>query len=401
MKKIIYILLTNILLLYMLTGCWDSREVSDLAIAGAISIDSSENGYLVSVQLINPGEIAFGAATSRTAITTYHTKAETIFEALRKLTLKTPQKVYLAHVRVIVIGEELARQGIGKVLDLFLRDHEIRSDFYIVIAKGSKAKEVLDVITPLEKIPAIKLFSSLEISSKAWAETTVTQLDDVIASITSDGKNAVITGVYVKGDYKEGMDISNVEKVEAPATIQITSSSVFKGDKLVGWLRTPESKGYNYIIGEVSNTVFSVFCEENTDAGKLTVELLRTKSSIKGKVESGVPSINVELVAEANIGEVACDVDLSKPETITKFEKKISKQIKKVMVESVQMAQNVFKSDIFGFGEAIHRADPKEWKKLKKNWSMDFAKLEVNIKVDAKIRRIGTITESYQGDIKE
>ncbi|MFD2879852.1 Ger(x)C family spore germination C-terminal domain-containing protein [Paenibacillus rhizoplanae] len=41
-------------------------------------------------------------------------------------------------------------------------------------------------------------------------------------------------------------------------------------------------------------------------------------------------------------------------------------------------------SDIFGFGEVIHRADPQAWKTWKTDWNKHFAETAVTIHSDFK-----------------
>ncbi|PHS35120.1 MAG: spore gernimation protein GerC [Alkaliphilus sp.] len=398
MKKTYIIPFTLIVLISLLTGCWGKREVNELSIASAIGIDKSEEGYLVTVQLISPGEIAARTATTRAVVNTYRATGETIFEALRKLTLETPRKIYIGHMRLLIFGEDFAKDGIGKVLDFFSRDHEIRTDFYIMVARNTKAEKLLNILTPVEKIPASKIYSSLETSSKAWVQTKTVQLDQLISSLISKGKNPVLTGVVIKGSPEIGMDISNVEKVDAPTAVKISTIAAFKKDKLVGWLNESESKGLNYILGNVSNTVFSVHCLKEE---KLAVELRRTKVKIKGKVENEEPKIDIKLWAEGNVAAAECEIDLSKPENIYAIQKKVAERIKKLMEAAIKKAQDDFKSDIFGFGEYIHRADPKAWKEFEKNWDKEFEDLEVNINVAAKISSTGTINKSFQKDVEE
>jgi spore germination protein KC len=42
---------------------------------------------------------------------------------------------------------------INEVLDLMIRGHELRTDYYIAIAKGRNAEDMLKVMTPLENYP--------------------------------------------------------------------------------------------------------------------------------------------------------------------------------------------------------------------------------------------------------
>ena len=67
---------------------------------------------------------------------------------------------------MLVIGEDLAKEGIGESLDLLSRDWELRSDFYVVIAKDMTAEEILNVTTTIESIPANKMFNTLKTSEK-------------------------------------------------------------------------------------------------------------------------------------------------------------------------------------------------------------------------------------------
>ncbi len=397
-NKISLFTIIVILIISLTSGCWNRRELSDLSIAMALGVDKDGNDYLVTAQIINPGEIATEMNTTRTSVTSYSAKGSTVFEALRKLTKQSPRKIYLAHTRTIVFGEDLAREGIAKALDFFSRDHEFRTDFYILVARGAKATDVLNILTPLEKIPANKIYSSLQTSEEAWASTHAVQLDELISKLVSKGNNPVLTGILIKGDIEEGNKLLNVEQVEPSAFLLIDSLGVFRGDKLVGWLDMSESIGFNHITDNVKSTLIVVPCP---DGGKIGFEVTSAKPKIKANVIDGEPKIDVENFVEGFIDEVQCDIDLSKTESIYEVEKILSDEIKRKMDRAVEKTQKDLKSDVFGFGEAVHRADPKAWNELKEDWNKEFENLEVNIKVTTRIRRLGTITDSFQEEAKE
>jgi spore germination protein KC len=297
-----------------------------------------------------------------------------------------------------VIGEELAKEGIGEALDYLSRDHEHRSDFFIVVAKGTSAANVLKILTPLEKIPANKLFSSLETSEKAWAPTASVQLDELISDITSKGKQPVLTGLQVIGDQKVGERKENVEEIETPTQLQYTGLGVFQNDKLIGWLNEEESKAYNYILNNVKSTVGNVACP---NGGSLTMEVIRSKSDVKGKVKNGSPQINLNINIEANVGSVQCQIDLMKEKTIVELEKRAEQRVKSIVQQGINTVQEDYQVDIFGFGEEIHRTDPKAWKEIENNWDQEFVDLPVNVKADVKIRRVGTVGQSHLEEVKE
>ncbi|XEC95549.1 Ger(x)C family spore germination protein [Paenibacillus tarimensis] len=400
MKRKLFMLGMLILVMTVNTGCWNRRELNELAIEVAAGIDKSGDNYRITTQVVNPGEVAAGeGGTGRTPVTVYQATSGTLFEARRKMTTISPRKIYLSHLRMVVIGEELAREGISEILDFLLRDHEQRPDFFVVVAKGTTAENVLKILTPLEKIPANKLFYSLRTSEKAWAPTSGVTLDVLISDLVSTGKHPVLTGLKVKGSQETGENKENIEEIAPPAQLQYSGLGVFKNDKLVGWLNEPESKGYNYIMDNVKSTVGHLPCPKG---GKVVLEVIRNKGKIKGKVKNGKPEVDVEIRTETNVGEVACrNLDLTKTKTIYEMEATVEQIIKKLAEKAIKKAQKKYKADIFGFGEAIRRADPKFWKSVKKNWDREFADLPVNVKVDVKIRRTGTVSQSFMKDLKE
>jgi spore germination protein KC len=383
----------------ILTGCWSSKELSELMIVTGMGIDknSDKGEYVVTLQIINPGEIASQTKTERLEVTTYQTSGKSIYEVMRRISTEVPRRMYLSHIQLVIFGEELAKEGIGKTLDFISRNHEFRTDFFILVSKNSKAEAVLNVLTPTEASPSVSLYSSINMAEKVWAPTKGVHLDELLSTLFSDGKNPVLTGVMVSGDQDLGDEVVSLEQIKPAAVTKIIGFAGFKKDKLTGWLNEKESKGYNYIINNIKSTVGSIPCESE---GTIALEVKKSKSKIKSSMKNGKPSITIETEIEANLGEIQCDMDLLNPKTIEKIESEAEKQVQDLMEDSISKAKKDLKSDIFGFGETIHRQHPKAWKKLKGNWDETFLDLDVSYKINYEIRRIGTISDSFQKDIK-
>jgi spore germination protein KC len=393
-RRKIGVLVIIVLLLILLSGCWNRRELNELAITVGMAIDKSEDQYVITTQVVIPGAVtATRAGVQKLPVKTYTEKGNTVFEAVRRMTTVTPRRIYFPHLRFLVIGEELAEDGIGEVLDFLSRDHELRTDFYVVVSKDTKAENVLKVLTVLEDIPANKLFSSLEVSEKAWAPSIAVTLDELISEIVSEGIQPHLSGIRIIGDVQEGEKLNNIQQIDPDVDLQYSNLAVFKGDKLVGWLNESESKAVNYVLGNIKSTIGEVSCPE--EKGKVAIEVIRTKADLKAKVENGSPKGTIEIKVEGNVGDVQCKkLDLMKTKTIDDLEKKSNKEVKKLIESSIKSVQEEFKVDVFGFGEAIHRSNPDYWKKVKKEWDEEFIDMPVEVKVDVKIRRIGKIGNS-------
>jgi len=394
MKKFMFVL---IILTLFLSGCWDRRELNELAITLALGIDKVDDEYEVTAQVVVPSEISMKTSTGRSPVTLFQANGETVYEALRKMTKESPRKIYPGHLRMLVLGEELAEEGIGESLELLSRDWELRSDFYVVVAKDMTAGEILDVTTPIESIPANKMFNTLKVSEIAWAATNGIILDELISDLTSEGKEAVLTGILVTGNQEIGTSRQNVESITPAARIEYDHLAVFRKDKLVGWLTERESRGYNDITNSVKNTVTTISCPNE---GKASIEIIQLKSDVKGKIINGKPVVDINIKIKGTVGDVECQINLSEEKSIIELEKNTEKKMEETVNLTIETVQKQFKSDIFGFGEAIHRSNPKEWKKIKDQWNEEFTELTANVKVDVKILHTGTANNSFLEEIE-
>lgn len=112
MKRTVLVVWTAVLMTLVLSGCWSRKELNELAVSIGLGIDQTENGYLVTTQIVAPRQAASGAggANGPPALV-MATEESTVIEALRKLTTKLPRKIYLSHLSILLIDESIAREG--------------------------------------------------------------------------------------------------------------------------------------------------------------------------------------------------------------------------------------------------------------------------------------------------
>jgi spore germination protein KC len=246
-------------------------------------------------------------------------------------------------------------------------------------------------------VPAESLFDSLTLSEKVLAQTKLMTIDEFIRVLVSQSKAPVVTGVEVLGHSAESGNDKQKNAVTT-ATLKLANLGVFRNDKLVGWLDDNDSKGYNYITGNVKNTVNSL----PLSTGQIVeIKIVKSKVKLATSLENQQPVINVSLTIEGTIAGITADMDLSKEENIRLIEVEEGKEIEKLLTETVATAETVYVTDFLGFGDFIHRSDPKIWALLKDDWDNTFTHLPVNIAVQVKITGIGTKGKPILKDIKE
>ncbi|SDE32878.1 spore germination protein KC [Paenibacillus sp. UNCCL117] len=402
LSRLIVTVLLLVLMMPLVTGCWNRKELNELGITSAIGFDYAAGRVRVTAQVIDPGEISNrtgGGTSSRAPVTLYEETAGSVMEAIRAITTKSPRKVYLSHLRVVIIDEKLAREGMRNIIDFLSRDHELRRDFFILVAQNTTSREILNILTTIEKIPANKIYNSLKVAEESWAPVFGTNLETLVYSLVTEGLNPLLPGIRIEGDPRLGEMQENVEHISSPARLTLSGLAVFRGDRLVGWMKGTEGVGANFIMNKVKSTVIRVACPETK--GNVTMEIIRSQSRIKSEIKDSGPSVRIEVMGEANVADVECQIDLSDPSAIKELEQALDEQVGKLIKQAIASSQHKFKSDVFGFGNILYRQHPRLWQSLKGYWKDKYPKIPTEVDVKISIRRTGTVTKSFITEIKE
>lgn len=390
-----------IITIMLLSGCWNRNELNDLSIVLALGVDKVGKQYEVSVQMMDPSSLARNrtTATNRSPTIVFSETEHTLFEAIRKITTSSSRRMYVSHLRFIVFDEKTAKEGIQNALDFLFRDQEVRPDFYMAVAKGCKAKDIIGFVSPTEVLPGMDMYKSLKKSERVWSPTSAVNVREIMSKFTMEGTEPVLTGLALHGVKEEGETLNNVRRPIPLANYVYEGIGVFKGDKLIGWLNEDESIGYNHMINNAKSSVAKLRCPGEAD-GWFNVELLRSKARIKPSIVNGRPYIEVHVKAQANIGEVQCAVDVTDPEMQKKMQKTAADRLYSILEKSVIKAKE-YEADIFGFGEAFHRKYPGQWRTWKSDWGERFKnELTVHYKVDFQILLHGKINNPFSVESK-
>jgi spore germination protein KC len=399
-RVMIYLLLLGITI--SLTGCWNSRELRNLAFVLAMGIDRSPqtNEYNVSFQVVIPGSVATGltgGGGTTTPVVIYTGKGKTLFGAIRNASKKVPRQLFFAHLQLVVIGEKLAKHGIQDLFDFFERSKEPRLTTMVLVARGSEAKSIISTLTALEKIPANSITGKVKMSSILLSENYRIEIYEVLRGLVSEGE-PLINGVKLTGDPDKGKDKSNVEKTNPEAQVIIQGMTIFKNGKLKGWLDDDEARGTTWILNKMNSTIVELDCKEEKNS--IAVEIIRSSTKLHVEIKNGKPIFHIHVKEEGNLNEVQCPIDLSDVSVLSDLENKWEIRTKKEVMSAVKAAKKE-KSDFLGFGDAVDRANPKLWEKIKNDWGEKFATSKVDVKVDAYIRRSGMRLKPYMTEQKQ
>ncbi len=386
-KKIvkITILVFLFMLPLLLTGCWNNRDLTETNIVAGLGLDRTEEGkILLTVQVVEPAAIQStssgkgkGGGTQPKPVFVESYEGDTVFEALRGLLTKVDNKLFASTAQVLILGETLSEDGINEALDFFQRDHEVEYKMDVLVAKGVTPKEILEMETDMDSIPAVYVKGTIK-NTVSRGTVKRTMLIDLIKDMSSSGRQLAIGQITKAGEKEVGTE----------------GTAVFRDGKLAGWLDPAETRGYLFATGKVESAIVNI----PADNGKVAMEIIRSKGKVNVEFKNGEPDrLTIKVGLEANVGEYEANGKLDSPSSLHKLEELLGEEVKKEIRVALDRTQKDYSSDIFGFGTQVHKYHPQYWKEAKGQWNDTFSKLPADIKVDAKIRRTGVI----KGPIKK
>ncbi|XEC92693.1 Ger(x)C family spore germination protein [Paenibacillus tarimensis] len=377
MKKTLF-LVSILLSLFFLPGCWNKTELDEWGFAMAAALDQGENGNIdFSFQMYRPkgaktgGNGGGGEQTSNFII---KTSDVTLFEAVRDVSLHLGRKTNKSHMRIILIGEKLAKTAdVGKIVDFFYRDHEPRHTISIMIAKG-RADKMLDNEPIIEDTTGQQLLLIKQFSNRYSAKTLDTNLLDLAIQMNSPHSDAAIAYVYKD---KRAENLFNAGGV-----------ALLKKGKMISVLPSKKTEGLIMLLDKYNSGVVNIACPGKPKEQE-SLELLSLKTKMKPKMNGDKVSVQVKTKADGAIVELKCtEIKTRKDEE--EFIAKMEDAIKKEMEETIKFLQ-AKKTDVLGIGNQIYSMDPNKWEKMKHTWDAKFAEIPFDIKVKLRLVTTGTV----------
>ncbi|MDF2685033.1 MAG: Ger(x)C family spore germination protein [Clostridia bacterium] len=373
-KKLIIIFIININI-FILFGCWNYTEIDDQIIVTGIAVDKGMNGkkYHLTVEIIDTSE---GENNSGIKTVSAEADGNTLFSALRNMIAITSKKLYIGHCRVIVLSEEVAKEGLQQLIDFAIRDHEIRKNIDIIITKGLSSNEILNQKGISEAITMYGIVDLLDNNENSLSQTERARVSHVINTLGTDAASPV-------------MPSFNVEKTKEYTSYKLSGVAVFNKDKLVGFLDNEETTYYLFAVNKINGGIISIKMDDKEDLF-VGVEIFKNTTDYKPVYKDGKLTLNINTETTVGIAEIGKDVAYIEKSGIEKVRNQLEVNLQVNIESIIKKVQKEYESDIFGFSSIIDDQNPKLWEKLKNNWDEIYSALEINVKSKIIVRGTGT-----------
>lgn len=362
------------------TGCYNYRELSDMAITSAVGLDKSDKGIKLSLQFINTqkNETETSSSGSLPNYTIYTSEGKTMQEAFRKIVLESPKRVYGNHIALFLIGEELAKDGIFDILDFSIRDTESRKQFLVAVVKDNTAENILTIINPLENLNSNYITESIKDEQKFLGSSISTTFEEMVSSYLNKKTQITIPSIKIQGSVEEGKKEDNLKTSEINNKVVVSNMAYFKDDKLVDYLTEKQGIALSFLRKKIVSTIISFKYKNDY----IVSEVVSTKTKYKFNNNK----ITVTILGNANLNEITCKLNLEKNETIDMIESKINKKIKKDIKELIDFSKEK-NIDFIGLKDLVYKNQPKYYRKYKP----DLKDIDVKVKVNINIRKKGNL----------
>ncbi|MGM0883970.1 MAG: Ger(x)C family spore germination protein [Bacillota bacterium] len=392
--------LLTVCMLMLLSGCWDLRYLDKLGVVLAMGVDDDPSGkqkLRLTVQVVLPQNVAAETkgGTGGTPVTTFTETGDTIFEAIRKMSAKTSRRLFFSHTQMLIIGEKMARKGgIIPLVDLIERNPDIRTDISVVVTRGVRAEQLLQMTTQMESIPVNQFHEMIDVNQEAYAMNYAVLVKD-LTKLTGKGKQqAVLPSFRIVGDKAAGKSVDNVKTIPAEAIPTLSTMAVFRNGKLVDYLKPKESRGLAWLQNKVKSTVIKLACPESK--GNLIVEVHEASMQYKIKhSKHGMPVVQAKLELTGSIQEIMCPgIDVMDEQLLNEIEELTSQTVKKEAEETIRKMQKKWRVDALGWGKEVYLQQPEVWKRIEKDWETVFPEVQHEVVCKTKIFGSGVRGES-------
>lgn len=380
MKRIKFL----ILLLPLLSGCYNYRELNELGITTAVSIDYKDNNFYVIAEVINPIKQQDASSSNNSPFINYNSSSSSLQDAFRKVVLESPRQLYAAQLEIIVLSEEVVNNHLEEVLEYFARDPESRTEIKIIVAKTEDSTKAITLQTLLTSLSSSNIIKSLDLQSKVLGMAYPVTLNELLNIYIDPYLEVVLPSMTLYGNYEIGDEKENITTSSPKAIVKIDGSTITKDNKILGYLDLEESKILNLINGKLKETIIKM----NYYDGYIIFEPNRIKVSRELDIKNNIIKINISGYSKTK--EIQSNINVKDPKEVEKLNKALNMELEKKITDTFNSIREKYGTDVFGFQELYYRTNYKYFKENCTNWYEDiYPKIKLEVKANVRLYEKG------------
>lgn len=349
-----------ILLSFLLTGCWDYKDINEKAITLSVGVD------IVNDNIEFTGEIAKLTSSSGNnekaqakGVYNLLSYGKDFEEARIHFDSVTPLPLFLGATRVVVFGEKFAKQNVEPYLNRINKFYDYRKTLLVVVSRepprelfNRKTEKALSVGFSIEDI-----LSNL----KEKKMTVYSNVGEILSDIALGKTGYLLPYIGVKDN-----------------SIQYLGLAVMKNSKLVSIIDMVDTDGILYLLADKPILTESIFeSKEKKNKYSLRTSVKKRKIKTNYKNDRVIIKIYLDLTAELQYQYYLKPIS---DKQVKELENMVSEKVKKDIISIFKRSQEEFKSDIFHLVKYFRADHPRIYKQISWEEIYPDASIEINIK---------------------
>ena len=298
MRKILILLLS----IFLCTSCFNYIEINNLVLISGIGIDYKDGKYLVSFETLYQNKENSDSNFEWGVIN--EVSGKSLSEAFYNLNLMLEKNPYYAHLKLVIISEEIARNHLSDLFDFFLRNNDIRNIFSLVVSDNMAPKDILSASNEYFPVVSERIREMLE--NNEFSNYIVNNLyfKDIASNYLTKNKDIALTMI--------GLNEKSPE---------ITKLLVINNENKISYLDT----NYSATLSQLSNSKPNTLVKYECDLDKyITVNIYKSKINyiINKNSYNVIAKLNGEII------ENNCNINLEDDSDYKNISKKVNDLIK-------------------------------------------------------------------------
>jgi len=407
LRPVIFVLCTVLTLIA--AGCNGAQELDEVAYILSVGLDAAPNNQLaITYRIAIPTTISGvepsqGSSKKSSVVVTVIAPTMTDGRNLLNSIISRSPKVF--HIKTIVIGEELARKGLSDLVSSVMRFRDYRETIILAIARGS-AKDLIVANQPeLDVLPSRWVESMFQsyYESSYYLRADLHQFYKRLKNETG-APYAVVMGINPlsgKGQAENrplGEDkgrayiASQIPRYNGNP-VEVCGTAVFKGDKLVGFLDSKQTRALSILLGDWKRGFMSVE-DPLLPTKPVNVNIhLSGKPAITVDISSAIPAITIKLSLEGEFTAISSGINYESEDYKVLLEHQVSNTIFEQILDMLSVTQGLG-TDVVNFGYYIRPLFNTIQALEAYNWNSKYPEASITLEVETHLRRSGLMRKT-------
>ncbi len=351
-----------ICIVFMCTGCWNYKELTELGIISAMAISKRDGNYVIDMQIVNIVE-AGDKGVPESPISVMSGEGTTVADAIRSINMKTSKVFFSSNMEYMIIDKSVTNENLKEVLDFLARDTKLSLNFLIVTATNDDPKDVLSALSQFNLNPASNVSELIRRSEGRYGASHSITFKDYLREYLDKGITPVYPNIHLVGSLEEAEDNETLKESDTDDYIEIYNLVAFDKDGNTINIGKDESFGYNFLTNHIKNGSVTSSCGDN----HFTVQTLKSKigfDELKGN------KITIKGEVQAEVFFYGCEESLSDTKTLDKLADLTKDTITDYIKKTILLAKES-KTDFIGIGNWIYKNETDYFDWDNKDWDTE------------------------------